>query len=164
MSNKESNAAPNENAAPHLEALDPLAGTEYRDFSVFTVAEKRAIVSVGSLAAFFSPLSSSIYFPALDTVAKALGVSTTKVNLTVTTYLVGASVSLVKDGSWLIIASMASDLAGDSPHADCRLLGHCWQTPGVHHLLHDLSRRQPRTRSSKQLRSSAGATVSSECG
>ena len=60
------------------------------NFSVFTKAEKRAMVAVGSLAAFFSPLSSSIYFPALDTIATALDVSTSKINITVTTYMVRA--------------------------------------------------------------------------
>jgi hypothetical protein len=59
-----------------------------KDFSVFTTNEKRAIVLMGSLAGFFSPLSSSIYFPALDTIASSLQVSITKINLTVTTYLV----------------------------------------------------------------------------
>lgn len=62
---------------------------EYTLFSVFSVNEKRAMVMVGSLASFFSPLSSSIYFPALDTIATALSVSTSKIDLTVTTYLVG---------------------------------------------------------------------------
>lgn len=57
-------------------------------FSVFTVNQKRAIVTTGSFASFFSPLSSSIYFPALNTIATALDVSITKINLTVTTYLV----------------------------------------------------------------------------
>ena len=57
-------------------------------FSVFTVNQKRAMVAAGSLASFFSPLSSSIYFPALDTIAEALNVSTSRIDLTVTTYLV----------------------------------------------------------------------------
>lgn len=64
----------------------------HEQYSVFSVNEKRAIVTTGSLAAFFSPLSSSIYFPALDTIAAALGVSITKINLTVTTYLVSLRV------------------------------------------------------------------------
>lgn len=76
-------------ATDHKDA-DRHPGTDHRDYSVFTVNQKRAIVAVGSLASFFSPLSSSIYFPALDTIAKALHVSTSKVNLTVTTYLVSA--------------------------------------------------------------------------
>lgn len=60
----------------------------HESYSVFTINEKRAIVTTGSLASFFSPLSSSIYFPALDTIATALNVSIVKINLTVTTYLV----------------------------------------------------------------------------
>ncbi|KAJ5535776.1 MFS transporter [Penicillium frequentans] len=58
------------------------------EFSVFTKNEKRAMVAVGSLAAFFSPLSASIYFPALDTIATALDVSTSRINITVTTYMI----------------------------------------------------------------------------
>lgn len=61
---------------------------QHVQYSAFTRNQKRAIVALGSLASFFSPLSSSIYFPALGTIANALGVSVTKINLTVTTYLV----------------------------------------------------------------------------
>ena len=61
---------------------------DQEDYSVFTVNQKRAIVPAASLASFYSPLSSSIYFPALETIASSLGVSTSKVDITVTTYLV----------------------------------------------------------------------------
>lgn len=61
---------------------------EYKQYSAFSVNEKRAMVAVGSLAAFFSPLSSSIYFPALDTIANALNETTSRIDITVTTYLV----------------------------------------------------------------------------
>jgi hypothetical protein len=57
-------------------------------YSQFTVNTKRYIVAMGSLASFFSPLSSSIYLPALTTIANELHISTSQVNLTVTTYLV----------------------------------------------------------------------------
>jgi hypothetical protein len=56
-------------------------------YSVFTVNQKRAIILTGSLAAFFSPLSSSIYYPSLPTIALDLHVSDSQINLTVTTYL-----------------------------------------------------------------------------
>lgn len=69
-------------------ASEPNTSPEQRDYSVFTVGQKRAIVAIGSFASFFSPLSSSIYFPALHTISEQLGVSISKVNLTVTTYLV----------------------------------------------------------------------------
>ncbi|KAF4231748.1 hypothetical protein CNMCM6805_010337 [Aspergillus fumigatiaffinis] len=78
------------------------------DFSVFTTNEKRAIVLMGSLAGFFSPLSSSIYFPALDTIASSLKVSITKINLTVTTYL------LLQGASPMLIAGF-SDKVGRRP-------------------------------------------------
>lgn len=63
---------------------------DQEDYSVFTVNQKRAIVAAASLASFYSPLSSSIYFPALETIAASLGVSTSKVDITVTTYLVSS--------------------------------------------------------------------------
>lgn len=97
MSSEEVKAVHSGDATPQLEAVDPNKNTEQRDYSVFTVSQKRWIVAAGSLAAFFSPLSSSIYFPALDTVAKALGVTVTKVNLTVTTYLVSGLAPTVEN-------------------------------------------------------------------
>jgi hypothetical protein len=57
-------------------------------YSQFSVNTKRYIVAMGSLASFFSPLSSSIYLPVLTTIADELHISTSQVNLTVTTYLV----------------------------------------------------------------------------
>jgi hypothetical protein len=62
--------------------------TRLEGYSQFTIAQKRAIVAMGSLASFFSPLSSSIYLPALATIADSLRISISQVNLTVTTYLV----------------------------------------------------------------------------
>ncbi|PYH91156.1 MFS general substrate transporter [Aspergillus ellipticus CBS 707.79] len=81
---------------------------EQEAFSVFTVNQKRAMVAVGSLASFFSPLSSSIYFPALDTIADALNVTTSKIDLTVTTYLIMQGVAP------MLIAGF-SDTAGRRP-------------------------------------------------
>ena len=58
------------------------------EFSIFSARQKKAIAVAGSFAAFFSPVSSNIYFPALVTVAKDLRVSLSQINLTVTTYQV----------------------------------------------------------------------------
>lgn len=57
-------------------------------YSVFTPTQKKLIVFTASLAGFFSPLSGSIYYPALNTIAEDLGITATKVNLTVTTYMI----------------------------------------------------------------------------
>lgn len=56
--------------------------------SVFSISQQRMIILAGSFAAFFSPLSSSIYFPALTTIAEDLNVTESKISLTVTTYLI----------------------------------------------------------------------------
>lgn len=57
-------------------------------FSVYTARQKKLILVGGSFAAFFSPVSSNIYFPAINTIAKDLHVSLSQINLTVTTYQV----------------------------------------------------------------------------
>lgn len=82
-------------APPYDQKTDPTAeppsegpSLPMEQFSVFSVSEKRIIILTGSLAGFFSPLSSSIYFPALNTIASALHVSESRINLTVTTYMV----------------------------------------------------------------------------
>ena len=57
-------------------------------YSLFTARQKRVILVAGSFAAFFSPVSSNIYFPALNTIAEDLHTSLSQINLTVTTYQV----------------------------------------------------------------------------
>lgn len=59
------------------------------DYSVFTDSQRRYIVFMASWAGFFSPVSSQIYFPALNTLAKDLHVSNSLINLTLTSYMVG---------------------------------------------------------------------------
>jgi hypothetical protein len=57
-------------------------------YTVFTRGEITFIAITASISTFFSPLTASIYFPALNTISTDLGVSSTLVNLTVTTYMV----------------------------------------------------------------------------
>ena len=57
-------------------------------YSIFTENQKRFIVFIASWAGFFSPVSSQIYFPALNTLAKDLNVSNSLINLTLTSYMV----------------------------------------------------------------------------
>lgn len=61
---------------------------QQQQYSVFTTKEKRLMITAASVAGFFSPLSSTIYFPALNTIAAALNVSASKINLTVTSYVI----------------------------------------------------------------------------
>ena len=67
--------------------------TKDKQYSVFTVPQKRAIIVAASAAGFFSPLTGSIYFPAISTIAAALDTSANNINLTVTTYLIFQGIS-----------------------------------------------------------------------
>lgn len=58
------------------------------DYSVFTVGQKRGIIFAGSFASWFSPMTGSIYFPALDRIASDLQVPDSAMSITVTTYLI----------------------------------------------------------------------------
>ncbi|KAH9889714.1 major facilitator superfamily transporter [Xylariomycetidae sp. FL2044] len=57
-------------------------------YSIFTTWEKRAVVFGAAIGAFFSPVSAQIYFPALNVLSEDLHVSTSQINLTVTTYMI----------------------------------------------------------------------------
>ncbi|TAQ85022.1 hypothetical protein B7494_g6659 [Chlorociboria aeruginascens] len=56
--------------------------------SAFSVREKRFIVLMVTWAAFVSPTSANIYFPALNPLKRDLNVSTTLINLTLTSYMI----------------------------------------------------------------------------
>ena len=57
-------------------------------YSAFQNADKRLIVFLIATAGFFSPFSAFIYFPALKSISKSLGVTMELMDLTVTMYLV----------------------------------------------------------------------------
>ncbi|WVR03902.1 hypothetical protein IAU60_000901 [Kwoniella sp. DSM 27419] len=59
-----------------------------KPYSVFSDGQKWFIVIFSALGAIFSPISTNIYVPAIPTLARAFGVTTEKINLTVTVYLV----------------------------------------------------------------------------
>jgi hypothetical protein len=59
-----------------------------KPYSIFTPWQKRFIILAASTGSFISPLTSNIYFPALNTIASDLHVSISQINLTITTYMV----------------------------------------------------------------------------
>lgn len=73
---------------PATEKVDNSHLQAKEDYSVFTIGQKRAIIFAGSFAAWFSPMTGSIYFPALDRIGEDLGVSDSAMSITVTTYLI----------------------------------------------------------------------------
>lgn len=68
--------------------LSKKSTAEQKDYSSFTKWEKKFIVFTATIGAFFSPFTAQIYFPALNTLAEDLNVSSSKINLTMTTYMI----------------------------------------------------------------------------
>ncbi|ROW05831.1 hypothetical protein VMCG_05156 [Cytospora schulzeri] len=78
-------ASPSPNGDPS-QAVPP-------QYSSFTLWEKRFIVLGASLAAFFSPLTAQIYYPALTILQHDFHVTGSQINLTVTTYMILQGIS-----------------------------------------------------------------------
>ncbi len=77
-------------------------------YSVFTAAEKWGIVAMVSYAAWFSTLSSFIYYPAIHQLSQTFSVSVDKINLTVTSYMAVATIAPTLVGD-------AADVLGRRP-------------------------------------------------
>ena len=82
---------------PSHEPKSELPVDNGKPYSTFGSTAKKLIISAASLAAFFSPLSSQIFLPSLNSIAKDLHVSNGKINLSVTTYMVCALVITSKE-------------------------------------------------------------------
>ncbi|KAF7122920.1 hypothetical protein CNMCM5793_001096 [Aspergillus hiratsukae] len=57
-------------------------------YSIFTNGQKRLIILAAALASSFSPFSANIYYPSLNSIAADLHVSSSQINLTITTYMI----------------------------------------------------------------------------
>ncbi|KAF6517438.1 hypothetical protein HZS61_003009 [Fusarium oxysporum f. sp. conglutinans] len=68
-------------------------------YSSFSLWQKRLIVLAAASTALFSPMTAQIYFPALPAIAKDLGVTTSQINLTVTTYMIFQGITPMFIGS-----------------------------------------------------------------
>ncbi|KAE9380515.1 MFS general substrate transporter [Stipitochalara longipes BDJ] len=77
-------------------------------WSVFSKKETVLIVLLGSLAAFLSPLTANIYYPAINDLSHDLHVSYSLINLTITVYLIFMGLAPTVVGS-------ISDVAGRRP-------------------------------------------------
>ncbi|KAF7874213.1 hypothetical protein EAF04_002885 [Stromatinia cepivora] len=77
-------------------------------YTSFSTWEKRFLVLIATFACFFSPFTTQIYFPAINTIAKDLHVTSSQVNLTVTTYMILQAIAPAFIGGF-------SDSAGRRP-------------------------------------------------
>lgn len=78
------------NTAPKIDVPNESTAPEQQNvpYTSFSKWEKRHLVSIATFATFFSPFTTQIYFPAINTIAEDLHVTSSQVNLTVTTYMV----------------------------------------------------------------------------
>lgn len=130
--------------------------------SVFSPKQKTVIVILASIAAFFSPLSANIYFPALNTIAHDLNVSNSRINLTVTTYLVfflflneHHAIKTKSTNKILDFSRFSANIYGS-------VLGQRREETSLHSKLHHLHRCQCRAGLAKQLCCAFGASLHSE--
>lgn len=92
------NEASDVGSANHnIDHVEPPANSSKGDvtepYHIFTRRQKQYLVLLVSIAGCFSPLSSNIYFPAIDTISSDLHVSTSLVALTITVYMVVQAIS-----------------------------------------------------------------------
>ncbi|KAK0620610.1 major facilitator superfamily transporter [Immersiella caudata] len=57
-------------------------------YSIHSTWQKRFIVLLAAISAFFSPVTAQIYLPALNVIAEEFQVTAAQINLTVTTYMI----------------------------------------------------------------------------
>lgn len=62
-------------------------------YSILTKRQNILVLCLASFAATFSPLSSFIFFPAIDDLSQALHISVGRVNLTITSYMIVAGIA-----------------------------------------------------------------------
>ncbi|KAJ9149046.1 Chloramphenicol resistance protein [Pleurostoma richardsiae] len=77
-------------------------------YSVFSKGTKRWIIAMVTFSSFVSPMTANIYFPALNPIAKDLGVTVNLINLTLTTYMIMQGIAPTLFGDF-------GDMAGRRP-------------------------------------------------
>lgn len=87
-SSKSSSVHHNEKAIEGDLEVAPTNQSNSPPYSVFSRRKKHFIVFLAAWGGFFSPLSANIYFPALTTLARDFHVSSTLMNLTLTSYMI----------------------------------------------------------------------------
>ncbi|QPC69119.1 hypothetical protein HYE67_011350 [Fusarium culmorum] len=65
----------------------------HSSYTTFGRKQSLVILCLASFAATFSPLSSFIFFPAINDISEGLHVSVSRVNLTITSYMIVASLA-----------------------------------------------------------------------
>ena len=70
------------------DAAEEVLPTPQKPYSSFSKPKKMSIVLLATLGGMFSPFTTNIYFPALTQISQDLHTSVSKVNITITTYMI----------------------------------------------------------------------------
>lgn len=70
---------------------DELPSTILYPYTILSEGKKVLTLLIASLAAFLSPVSANIYYPALNPLSEDLNVSMSMINLTITSFMVRGS-------------------------------------------------------------------------
>ncbi|KAL7823120.1 MFS general substrate transporter [Trichoderma gracile] len=89
----------NELADPEKQQLPAQETTVPPPYSIYTTWQKRILALGAACTAFFSPMSAQIYLPALTQLSEELHVSSTQINLTITTYMIFQGITPMVLGS-----------------------------------------------------------------
>lgn len=127
-------------------------------YSIFSEPVKVIVIITASFAAIISPMSGSIYFPALPSIAADLDVSISLVTLTVTTYLVSDYCQLPV----FPILTLSIDLSRTGTIVHWKLLRYIWAASSLYHLLLHLPCGQYRSSAAGQLRCPLGPSLPSK--
>lgn len=74
--------------------------SEVAVYSTFTRRQKMFITAMASMASFFSPFTGSVYLPAINTLATDYQTTVSKINLTITTYMIFQAVAPMFTGDF----------------------------------------------------------------
>jgi hypothetical protein len=78
--------------APSIKDVEADAGAPPPDpvvpYTVFIKAEQRTIKWLVGCSMFFSPFTANVYLPCLEELQQTVGVNSSLINLTITTYLI----------------------------------------------------------------------------
>ncbi|KAL4932891.1 putative MFS efflux transporter [Aspergillus undulatus] len=86
-------SSPPQSPSPPSTPPPPPPSSKPPQKKIYTTTQKRLIILIATLASSLSPLSSNIYYPALNSIGEELHVSSAKINLTITAYMVCQSLS-----------------------------------------------------------------------
>lgn len=127
-------------------------------FSILSERHKKWTIAITALVTFLSPVSGSIYFPAINELARDLHVTPEKINLTITAFLVCIFPLLLIH---LIRLLICIDCPRYRPPICGQFIGYIWSSTSYDSVAVPLLMRQHWSGTADQLPSSHGSAVSS---